>query len=146
MNESQSSYPKSDIMIVDDTLPNLQILSNMLGEQGYEVRGTPDGHTALMAIRAQPPDLILLDIQMPDMNGYEVCQQLKADDLTCDIPVVFISALDDVFDKVRGFEVGGVDYITKPFQIEEVLARVETHLALHRLQKQLQQALVREMS
>ena len=150
MNNSFDDYPS--IVIVDDTLPSLQILSDMLGEQGYEVRGVPDGPTALMAIRAEPPDLILLDIQMPGMNGYEVCQQLKADESTREIPVIFISALDDVFDKVQGFEVGGVDYITKPFQLEEVLARVETHLTLRNLQKQLelqnkqlQQALVREM-
>jgi two-component system, sensor histidine kinase and response regulator len=142
MNEP---YDYANIMIVDDTLPNLQILANMLSEQGYEVRGVPDGKMALMAIHAEPPDLVLLDIQMPDMDGYEVCQQLKEDERTSDIPVIFISALDDVFDKVRGFQVGGVDYITKPFQIEEVLARVDTHLTLHRLQNQLKQALVREM-
>jgi two-component system, sensor histidine kinase and response regulator len=145
MNEFQLNYANADIVIVDDTLPNLQVLADMLSERSYEVRGAPDGHTALMIIRAQPPDLILLDIQMPGMDGYEVCEQLKADEFTCGIPVIFISALDDVFDKVRGFEVGGVDYITKPFQLEEVLARVDTHLALRDLQKQMQQALVREM-
>ncbi|MCB9451383.1 MAG: hybrid sensor histidine kinase/response regulator [Anaerolineaceae bacterium] len=145
MNNPHNVYPNADIMIVDDTLPNLQVLSEMLTERGYEVRGVSDGHMALTAIRAELPDLILLDVQMPNMNGYEVCRQLKDDELTRDVPVIFISALDDVFDKVRGFDVGGVDYITKPFQIEEVLARVESHLALYRLQKRLQQALIREM-
>ncbi len=130
---------KGNILIVDDTPANLRLLSNMLTEQGYKVRAVVNGPMALKTTRAIPPDLILLDINMPDMNGYEVCEQLKADAETHDIPVIFISALDEVEDKVKAFTVGGVDYITKPFQFEEVLARVETHLALCRLQKELEQ-------
>ncbi len=136
MNCSQPA--KGDILIVDDTLDNLRLLSAMLTEQGYEVRSVPNGSTALMGVQAQPPDLILLDINMPVMNGYEVCQRLKVNPNTQEIPVIFISALNEVFDKVKAFSVGGVDYITKPFQVEEVLVRVENHLKLCRLQAQLQ--------
>ncbi len=103
------------------------------------VRAFPSGKLALAVIWQSSPSLILLDIQMPQMNGYEVCQQLKASELTCDIPVIFISALDEMMDKIEAFSVGGVDYITKPFQSEEVLARVSTHLELSRLQKNLKQ-------
>jgi two-component system sensor histidine kinase/response regulator len=109
----------------------------MLTEQGYEVRSVINGAMALMGVQAEPPDLILLDINMPQMNGYEVCQQLKAGDRTREIPVIFISALEDVLDKVKAFAVGGVDYITKPFHVEEVLARIENQLTICRLQKQL---------
>ena len=112
----------------------------MLNEQGYRVRPVPDGRLALAAAQAKPPDLILLDIRMPDLNGYQVCERLKAESRTKDIPIIFISALDAVQDKVKAFTVGGVDYITKPFHIEEVLARVETHLALRKLQEQLEMA------
>lgn len=127
-----------DILIVDDTLDNLRLLSAMLAEQGYEVRSVTSGSTALMGIRAQAPDVILLDINMPGMNGYEVCQQLKADPKTREIPVIFISALNEVFDKVKAFSVGGVDYIAKPFQVQEVMVRIENQLSLRRLQAQLQ--------
>ena len=130
---------KEDILIVDDTLPNLRLLVAMLTEQGYKVRGVPNGPTALTAARLAPPDLILLDINMPEMNGYEVCQALNTDETTHDIPVIFISALDEVIDKVRAFNIGGVDYIAKPFQVEEVLVRVQTHLTLRKLQKELRQ-------
>ena len=130
---------KEDILIVDDTLPNLRLLVAMLTEQRYKVRGVPNGPTALTAARLAPPDLILLDINMPEMNGYEVCQALKTDETTQDIPVIFISALDEVLDKVRAFNVGGVDYIAKPFQVEEVLVRVQTHLTLRKLQQELRQ-------
>jgi len=133
---------KGNILIVDDTPANLRLLSNMLTEQGYKVRAVVNGQMALTTTRAVPPDLILLDINMPGMNGYEVCQQLKADDATRAIPIIFISALDEVQDKVKAFTVGGVDYITKPFQFEEVLARVETHLSLCRLQKELGQEII----
>lgn len=136
MNCNQS--PKGDILIVDDTLDNLRLLSAMLLQQGYEVRSVPNGSTALMGAQAQPPDLILLDINMPVMSGYEVCQRLKTNPNTSQIPVIFISALNEVFDKVKAFTVGGVDYITKPFQVEEVLVRVENHLKLCRLRSQLQ--------
>jgi sigma-B regulation protein RsbU (phosphoserine phosphatase) len=131
---------RESILIVDDTPANLRLLSQMLAERGYQVRPVPDGQLALVATRAEPPDLILLDIRMPEMDGYEVCEHLKADDQTRGIPIIFISALDETQDKVKAFTAGGVDYITKPFQIEEVLARVETHLALRKLHKCLQDA------
>jgi two-component system, sensor histidine kinase and response regulator len=131
---------KGNILIVDDTPNNLRLLSSMLNKQGYEVRSAISGSVALMAVRTVTLDLILLDINMPKMNGYEVCQRLKADPQTCEIPVIFLSALGEPLDKVQAFQVGGVDYITKPFQVEEVLARVENHLALRQMQIQLQQA------
>lgn len=140
MSYNQIEYSKSNILIVDDTPANLQLLSKMLSEQGYRVRPVPNGSMALSVVRVEPPDLVLLDIRMPDMDGYAVCEHLKADEKTRDIPIIFISALDATQDKVRAFRVGGVDYITKPFQVEEVLARVETHLALRNLQTQLQDA------
>jgi two-component system, sensor histidine kinase and response regulator len=144
MNYSQVS--KGDILIVDDTPDNLHLLSTMLEERGYEVRSVTNGSTALMGIQAQPPDLILLDINMPGMNGYEVCQRLKANPRTHEIPAIFISALNEVFDKVKAFAVGGVDYITKPFQVEEVLARIENQLTVRRLQAKLREALEQERS
>ncbi|WP_107668062.1 hybrid sensor histidine kinase/response regulator [Cyanothece sp. BG0011] len=129
----------SNILVVDDTPDNLRLLSAMLSEQGYKVRKALNGKTALKTIHQVPADLILLDINMPSMNGYEVCQQLKDDPTTQDIPIIFISALDDVLDKVKAFELGGVDYITKPFQAEEVIARIENQLTIQRQKKQLQQ-------
>lgn len=140
MNHPQSHAIKGNILIVDDTPNNLRLLSSMLTKQGYEVRSAISGSVALMAVRTVPLDLILLDINMPKMNGYEVCQHLKADVQTRDIPVIFLSALGEPLDKVQAFQVGGVDYITKPFQVEEVLARVENHLMLRRMQIELQQA------
>lgn len=131
---------KNSILIVDDTLPNLRLLSNMLSEYGYDVRGVPNGPMALEVVNLDPPDLILLDITMPGMDGYQVCEKLKIDPQTGEIPVIFISALDEVLDKVKAFSVGGVDYITKPFQLEEILVRVRTHLTIRSLQKQLQEA------
>lgn len=119
-----------DILIVDDTPDNLHLLSRMLTRQGYNVRKALSGPMALTAVQTVAPDLILLDIMMPEMDGYEVCQNLKADAKTAEIPIIFLSALDDVLDKVKGFQVGGVDYITKPFQFEEVLIRVQNQLAL----------------
>lgn len=124
-----------DILVVDDTPANLLLLTGMLKERGYRVRPVLSGKLALQAARAEPPDLILLDITMPEMNGYEVCKQLKADAALKEIPVIFISALNETIDKVKAFGVGGVDYLTKPFQFEEVYARVQTHLQLHRLGK-----------
>lgn len=129
----------ADILIVDDTPANLDVLVEMLGEQGYGTRPVPSGVLALQSARAQPPDLILLDINMPEMDGYEVCKHLKADDSLKDIPVIFISALRDTTDKVHAFDSGAVDYITKPFQFDEVKARVQTHLRTYRMQKQLEQ-------
>ncbi len=131
---------QNDILIVDDTLANLRLLSQMLTEHGYKVRAVRDGAHAIMAAQTAPPDLILLDIVMPGMDGYEVCRRLKEDERTRDIPILFISALGEVEDKVKAFTVGGMDYITKPFQAEEVLARVRTHLALRTLTRQLQEA------
>lgn len=125
---------QSTILVVDDIKENLRLLTGMLSEHGYRVRPALDGQSALMGAFTEPPDLILLDIMMPNLNGYAVCEQLKADSRTQDIPVIFISALNEVFDKVKAFSAGGVDYITKPFQLEEVLARVQTHLALRQLQ------------
>src|SRR5947199_3592493 len=136
--------PKSDagqpagILIVDDTPANLQVLAGMLKDRGYKVRPVPSGKLALLAARRDPPDLILLDINMPEMNGYEVCEHLKADDRLKGVPVIFISALTEQLDKVKAFATGGVDYLTKPFQMEELHARVETHLKLRRLQIELE--------
>ncbi len=130
--------PKGNILIVDDTPDNLRLLSAMLTEQAYEVRSVKSGSAALMVVQAEPPDLILLDINMAGMNGYEVCQHLKTAPETAAIPIIFISALNEVFDKVKAFSVGGIDYISKPFQVEEVLVRVENQLNLYRLRQQLQ--------
>ncbi|MGB3205417.1 MAG: EAL domain-containing protein [Crinalium sp.] len=130
MNKSFTSSVKRKILIVDDTPDNLRLLDKTLTDQGYEVQCAINGELALMGAGAEVPDLILLDIKMPGLDGYQVCQRLKAQAQTCEIPVIFLSALDEVIDKVKAFAVGGVDYITKPFQIEEVLARVENQLAL----------------
>ncbi|MGK7925583.1 MAG: diguanylate cyclase [Spirulina sp.] len=129
---------KGDILVVDDIPDNVRLLFEMLVKQGYEVRQTITGKQALQAIRHDPPDLILLDIMMPEMDGYEVCQRLKADPNTREIPVIFLSAKHDPPARVRAFQVGGADYISKPFQVGEVLARVEHQLTLVRQQKQLQ--------
>lgn len=129
---------KATILVVDDTPANVRFLVGTLAEMEYNVRPAIDSRSALIGALEEPPDLILLDIQMPNMDGYEVCSKLKADERTKDIPVIFISALSEVLDKVKAFGVGGVDYITKPFQVEEVLARVETHLSLRYLQKNLE--------
>ena len=137
MSSYQFNAAEHTILVVDDVPDNLRVLSSTLNEQGYRVRCARDGSTALMAVKANPPDLILLDVNMPGMNGYEVCQQLKAMLQTCDIPVIFISALDDVLDKVKAFDVGGVDYITKPFQVQEVLVRVKSQLALQAAKKEI---------
>jgi len=129
---------KATIMVVDDTPANLKLLQEMLQTQGYLVLAFPRGAMALAAAAKNPPDLILLDIQMPEMDGFEVCKRLKADKTLAEIPVLFISALTETTDKVKAFAVGGVDYVSKPFQFEEVHARVETHLRLRRLQAQLE--------
>jgi signal transduction histidine kinase len=138
MSDNPITPAKANILVVDDTPANLRLLVGLLTEQGYAVRPARDGFQALSIAQGVGLDLILLDIQMPQIDGYEVCSKLKANEKTRDIPVIFISALSDVFDKVKAFGVGGVDYITKPFQVEEVLARVETHLAVQKLQKSLQ--------
>ena len=129
---------KGNILIVDDNPANLKLLSSMLVDEGYKVRSVINGPMALTAAQTAPPDLILLDINMPEMNGFEVCDQLKSENVTRDIPIIFISALDDTQDKIHAFASGGVDYVTKPFHIEEVIARVYTHLSIRNLQKELQ--------
>jgi len=129
--------PKNDIMIVDDNPANLKLLEDMLLAPGHQVRSFPLGRLALAAAKKHTPDLILLDINMPEMNGYEVCDRLKATSELSHIPVIFLSALTKTKDKVNGFRCGAVDYISKPFEFEEVHARVETHLQLHNLRRAL---------
>jgi DNA-binding response OmpR family regulator len=124
-------------MIVDDNPANLKLLEDMLLQEGHGVRSFPLGRLALAAAARIPPDLILLDVNMPEMNGYEVCQRLKATGELAGIPIIFLSALNETQDKVKAFRSGAVDYISKPFQFEEVHARVETHLKLHELQRAL---------
>ncbi len=138
IGENTQSENTADIMVVDDNPANLHLLSTMLRSKGYKIRPVPAGGLALRAAASCPPDLILLDISMPDMDGYEVCERLKADDRLKDIPVIFISALQETFDRVKAFSRGGVDYVTKPFQFEEVEARISTHLRLRRLQRELE--------
>lgn len=132
--------PLGSILVVDDTVENLRLLASMLGETGYEIRAVTSGRQALQAVEHDPPDLLLLDINMPEMNGYEVCAALKARPEFRDIPVVFLTASSETADKVRAFEMGGVDYVTKPFQVEEVVARVKVHVALRRARHDLSQS------
>ncbi|MGF1935906.1 MAG: hybrid sensor histidine kinase/response regulator [Nostoc sp. ChiQUE02] len=139
MHFNQTNHHKRNILVVDDTPDNLRLLSAMLTAQGFEVRKALNGKMALTACQMVLPDVILLDINMPDMDGYQVCQQLKADDKTCEVPVIFISALDDVVDKVKAFDVGGVDYIAKPFHGAEVVLRIENQINLRLLQVKLQE-------
>lgn len=134
---NESADASADILLVDDNLDNLELLAGMLKTSGYRVRPVPSGEQALTAARRLPPDLVLLDINMPGLDGYEVCRRLKADKRLKEVPVIFLSAYTDSVDKVRGFSVGAVDYITKPFELEEVKARVETHLRIRYLQAQL---------
>jgi len=134
---TQEKPPRESILIIDDALPNLRLLSEVLSRRGYKVRPASSGQLALQSARAAPPDLILLDITMPEMDGYAVCRELKAEARLKDVPVLFISALDATLDKVRAFQAGGLDYIPKPFQEEEVLARVEVHLALRRARREI---------
>ncbi|BAY48118.1 response regulator receiver sensor signal transduction histidine kinase [Scytonema sp. HK-05] len=139
MDFNKKKEYKGNILVVDDTPDNLRLLSAMLTAQGYEVRKALNGKMALTACQMVLPDVILLDINMPGMDGYEVCQQLKADDRTREVPVIFMSALDDVLDKVKAFDVGGVDYITKPFHGAEVVLRIENQIHLRLLQIKLQE-------
>ncbi|NER37627.1 MAG: response regulator [Oscillatoria sp. SIO1A7] len=139
MSNDVKNATTANILVVDDTAANLHLLVKLLTNRGYKVRPVPNGHLALSGARGLPPDLILLDIMMPEMDGYEVCRKLKANPDTRDIPIIFISAIHEVIDKVKAFSLGGVDYITKPFEAKEVLARVETHLALRNMQKKLQE-------
>ena len=123
-----------DILIVDDEIHNLKLLAEFLGQAGYKVRTGGRPQLAINSAMAHPPSLILLDVRMPEMDGFEVCKRLKQDERTRDIPIIFISALQEVQDRVQGFEAGGVDFISKPFQEEEVLARVRTHVSLRNMQ------------
>lgn len=127
-----------NILVVDDTVENLHLLSSMLEQEGFDVRPVPSGPLALQAVDAELPDLILLDINMTPLDGYDVCVRLKENPHTRGVPVIFVSALDETLDKVKAFEAGGVDYVTKPYQMAEVLARVRTHLQLRRTQLQLE--------
>jgi PAS domain S-box-containing protein len=131
---------KGSILIVDDTPENLRLLSSMLKNQGYVIRAMINSTMAFKSIQTELPDIILLDINMPDMNGYDVCRQLKQAESTRDIPVIFISALDEVVSKVEAFRVGGADYITKPFQVEEVMARIENQLSIQRARYELKKS------
>jgi formate hydrogenlyase transcriptional activator len=135
-DQTMPNNSKGRLLVVDDDPSARQTLSALLSQEGYETRCAPDGKTALMLAEADPPELILLDVRLPDLAGFEVCRRLKESVKTDRIPVIFLSGLDDLGDKIRGFESGGVDYITKPFQARAVLLRVETHLALHRLRTQ----------
>ncbi len=139
MNQDPSTSNYGNILIVDDQLDNLRVLSTVLAKEGYHVRKALNGQMALTAVKTLPPDIILLDINMPEMDGYEVCERLKADPVNCNIPVIFISILDDVLDKVKGIKAGGADYITKPFQFEEVIARVQNQVTIQRLQRELRE-------
>ncbi|MFQ5640729.1 MAG: response regulator, partial [bacterium] len=132
--------PKDAILIVDDTPTNLDVLVNCLTESDFEVFVATDGQKALERVKLAKPDLIVLDVMMPGMDGFETCRRLKQDKDTKDIPVIFMTSLTDTVDKVKGFEVGAVDYVTKPIQHEEVLARVTTHLTIRKLHRELQQA------
>ncbi|HSH05773.1 MAG TPA: hybrid sensor histidine kinase/response regulator [Anaerolineae bacterium] len=128
-----------NILIVEDNLDSLRLLTKILQQENFNVRPAPNGPLALEAIYALPPELIILDIMMPELDGFQVCRTLKQNPKYADIPIIFISALNDLDNKVRAFEVGGVDYITKPYQPAEIIARVKTHLTLRRLQTNLQQ-------
>ncbi|MBW4670469.1 MAG: hybrid sensor histidine kinase/response regulator [Cyanomargarita calcarea GSE-NOS-MK-12-04C] len=139
MNFDKTNEYKANILVVDDTPDNLRLLAAMLNTEGYKVRKALNGKMALTACQMVLPDVILLDINMPVMDGYEVCKHLKADEKTSQIPVIFISALDDVLDKVKAFDVGGADYITKPFHAAEVVLRIENQIKLRLLQLKLEE-------
>lgn len=134
-----SQTENNTILVVDDNPDNLRLLAGILSEHHYKIRLAPNGERALATIRKEAPGLILLDIMMPVVNGFEVCRQLKQDRETAGIPIIFISALNETMEKVKAFSLGGVDYITKPFKSEEVLARVKTHLTLRFLQLELEE-------
>ena len=138
MSDGKLQVKSDEILVVDDHSENLKMLSAILNPDKYKVRIAQSGVQALRSVETKPPDLIILDIRMPEMDGYEVCRRLKQDKISREIPIIFISALDVPMDKVKAFEVGGVDYITKPFNSEEVIARINTHLQLRQFQKELQ--------
>jgi len=146
MNSLNLNTPSTeDILIVDDTPANLDLLEKILTGAGYQVRSAGSGEVALRSVWVEPPGLILLDVKMPGMDGFEVCRRLKDDKRSCSIPIIFISILEDETARVKGFQAGGVDYINKPFHAEEVLMRVNTHLTIHRMQMNLEER-VRERS
>ncbi len=134
---------RGSVLVVDDTVENLRLLVGILGERGYEARPVTNGPDALAAAEQEPPDLILLDVTMPEMTGFEVCRALKAHATLKDVPVIFLTALTDVQDKVEGFAAGGVDFVTKPFHVDEVVARVASQVALRRARKDLADSLER---
>jgi len=145
MRESPSpDLGSPSILVVDDTPANLQMLADILKRRGYRARPVPSGRLALLAAKADPPDLILLDVNMPIMDGYEVCAELKKDPALAAIPVIFISAYGETVDKMRAFSAGGLDYITKPFHVEEVEARIAIHLQLRRQQRELENMLAKQ--
>uniref|UniRef100_UPI002632A445 response regulator n=1 Tax=Janthinobacterium sp. TaxID=1871054 RepID=UPI002632A445 len=130
---------KGEVLIVEDTPASLRLLSDLLGGAGYTVRQAPNGELALWTAQARPPELILLDVRMPGIDGFEVCRRLKESPQLRQVPVIFLSAQHDTDDKVRGFALGAVDFIAKPYQAEEILARTDAHVRLGRAQKQLEQ-------
>src|SRR5271166_1623180 len=139
MSQHQTTDARHTILIIDDNPANFRALSDHLLQRGLVVVAAQDGEEGLERARLVQPDLILLDVMMPGINGLEICRRLKASDATREIPVMFKTALTDTATKIAGFEAGGVDYVTSPLQIEEVMARVQTHLSLHTVKKRLQQ-------
>jgi signal transduction histidine kinase len=141
MGEDEPARP--NLLIVDDTIENLNLLANLFIEQGYDVRPVTTGAQALRAVEGDPPDLILLDVNMPTMDGYEVCERLKSMPQAAEVPVIFLTAANTIADKVKAFKTGGVDYVTKPFQVEEIIARVKAHVALRRAKQEIEAQVVR---
>ena len=137
MSGEEETLPS--ILLVDDTPTNLEILVDYFADSGFDVSVATNGEKALKQIEANPPDLILLDVMMPGIDGFETCRRIKANEKIHDIPVIFMTALSETADKLKGFQAGAVDYVTKPLQQEEVLARVNTHLSLRRMQQQLEE-------
>lgn len=143
MEADRESQATADILIVDDTPANLQFLATLLKTRGYKTRAALNGELALQAIRNHPPDLILLDVHMPDIDGIEICKRIKTDPAYSDIPIIFVSGEHETHNKIKAFSSGGVDYITRPFQIDEVFARVSTHLDLRNQRVQLRNTMKR---
>ena len=138
MNMESASNFSASILVVDDTPANLRLLTEMLSAQGYQVRVAPTGELALKSVHSHPPDLILLDIRMPGMDGFQVCAELKAHPTAREIPILFLTALEDTSHKLQAFKAGGADYLTKPVEPIEVLKRIQTHLGLRLLQRDFQ--------
>ena len=143
VNLDSLSKKKGNILLIDDLPENLKLLTESLSKLGYTVRCAISGSRALKTIKSKLPDIIILDVKIPEMDGYQICEAFKADPDLCDIPILFISALDEAFDKLKAFQVGGVDYITKPFQIEEVVARLEAHLTIQKQHRILQEEIIK---